>query len=162
MRARDVTNEQLNTMFWKDPAAHSAWLDSMDEDEDMVVHTPVGWRAQLIIVAVTKNLLLTCPMPDSERLKHLESLERISAAGYTTAAQVAATAPASEALMRMVLEASKLDDPDAKAGRACMDFLTSWEVFWQILNVEPTLLDVMRMHPAASRQKAAPTVSGPH
>jgi len=53
---------------------HSAWIESLDEDEAIVLHTPVGFRYMLVAIADVK-VVLSKKIPAEYRLKFLEFLK---------------------------------------------------------------------------------------
>lgn len=135
MPARDLTNQQIDAF---DAASRAAWLDSMDDTERMVCWYPVGLRHRLVLVAYIKRIVQTERMPRSLQLRFLEVLDRMVGPDLS-AAQAAALAPASDAMVEIIEEARK-------AGADSADVLSSWQVFWTLIDLNPSLLDAIRRH----------------
>jgi hypothetical protein len=147
MAARDVTNGQLEKMTQDD---RSAWLDSMDDDEELVARCPSGTWHELVMTAYFKHALLDVPMPAGERLRFLEFLDDIPRRSISmlTREVVAAIKPANNALVKIIHEARALDR-DEDRGQASFKLLSSWECRWHALKVQPSLLEALRLSPAA-------------
>jgi hypothetical protein len=146
MLAREVTNDQIEAMSQDE---RHAWAASMDGDESIVLHWPAGRWHELLLAAYFKRALLSVQMTADERLRLLEFLAGLSDGTCFTPRVVAAVRPASDAMMRIIHEARALDPEDDPAGRASFDMLTSWECRWQILKVQPSLLNALRLSPSA-------------
>ena len=154
MAARDVKNDQLKAMTHD---AHAMWLASMDDDERFLVHCPDGQWHDLIMAAYFKRALLTSPMTADERLRFLEFLEVIPAtSSMLTREVVAAIQPATDVLMKIIHEARALDREE-NHGQASLEMLSSWECRWHALRVQPSLLEALRLSPAARQQPSNDT-----
>jgi hypothetical protein len=145
MAARDVTNGQLEKMTQDD---RSAWLDSMDDDEELVARCPSGTWHELIMAAYFKHALLDVPMPANERLRFLEFLDDMpnppNPCALVTREVVAAIKPANSALVKIIHEARALDREEDR-GQASFKMLTSWECRWLVLKAQSSLLEALRL-----------------
>jgi hypothetical protein len=162
MAARDVTNGQLEKMTQDD---RSAWLDSMDDDEELVARCPSGTWHELIMAAYFKHALLDVPMPAGERLRFLEFLDDMpnppNSSNLVTREVVAAIKPANNALVKIIHEARALDR-DEDRGQASFKMLTSWECKWLVLKAQSSLLEALRLSPAARGNLGAWQPDGNH
>jgi hypothetical protein len=156
MTAREVTNDHLGAMSQDE---RIAWLDSMDDDESLVVHMPPGHWHSLVMAAYFKRALLGSRMPADVRLRLLEALDGMADGISVSHAVVAAVQPASGDLMKIIHEARALDpEPERDAAgnftrapdKASFDMLTSWECRWHIIKAQPDILLALRLAPSAA------------
>src|SRR5260370_38083653 len=98
-----ITSEQIGRQSSDE---RIAWLDSLNDDESTIVHTPVGHRYTIVIISEIKRRLLQ-PLSAVHRLRFLEFL-----ASHTdlvlTAEAIAAVEPVSGDALAMVQTARKL------------------------------------------------------
>jgi hypothetical protein len=117
-------------------AEHCAWLDSLNDDETAIVHTPVGHRYMLVVISEAKRMLLM-DLPAEHRLKFLEHLDRRT--DTFTADVIAQIQPMCDEAYEMVKEARKLGP-----GKS-LDILARWEVFNAFVALNPSLLTAIKM-----------------
>ena len=138
MNSRQLEPNQMND------AQCTAWQDSWTADEEMVAHFPVGYWPSLIIIACTKRTLLG-ELLVGERVQMLQWLND-QAWGAVTAAAVARVEPANDTFMAIVGEAMKLDD--GRTDDRCPEgfkVLERWSVFWDLLRLNPSMLEAIRL-----------------
>src|SRR5260221_7092564 len=111
-----ITDEQIGQQSSEE---RHAWLDSLNDDETAIVHTPVGHRWTLVVISETKRLLLM-ELSAAHRLRFLEFLDHCTDTFLTTEA-IAAIEPICDEAYEMVTEARKLGA--AKA----LDVFARWE-----------------------------------
>jgi len=114
-------------------AEHCAWIDSLNEDQTIILHTPIGHRYSLVMIAVTKRFLTT-KLPTETRLKLLEFLEREEASGFA----VAMVQPICDDGYAIYREAQKL------GAHKALDVYASWDVFNALVALNPSLLDAIK------------------
>jgi hypothetical protein len=119
-------------------AEHCAWMDSLNEDENAILYTPVGHRYSLVLISEAKRWLAH-ELSAEHRLKFLEFLDRCT--GTFTADMIAQVEPMSDEAYEMVKEARKLGP-----GKS-LDVLASWEVFNAFVALNPSLLTAIKMKP---------------
>jgi hypothetical protein len=126
---------------------HSAWWDSLSDEQKMIAYVPSGYKHILLAIALTKRVLTTCKMKAGEKLQVLEKLNGLTD-GYITPEMLAMIEPMSDTEYEMLNEARSLDQPDDKAGRASFDVLTSPDVFEHFVRLNPSLLAAIKFHNA--------------
>jgi hypothetical protein len=88
-------------------AQHCAWIDAMSPDEKLILHCPIGDRYLLVMVSITKRWLME-KMPDQERLKLLEHLDKMTQLHWLTHEHIAAIEPMCDQAFEIAIEAAKL------------------------------------------------------
>ena len=134
-----MTNKRLNAMS---DAERAAWIDNLDEDERRVLYVS-GYRYAMVVAADLKRALVTLEMQASERLWILEGLKGLTDQYFTPGA-LAAIKPAGKTMAQMIAEACTLDQGEGSASGS-FDVLTSWEIFWGLIKVHPSLLEAIRL-----------------
>jgi hypothetical protein len=117
-------------------AQHCAWLDSLNADEKLIVHTPVGYRYTLVIISDAKRML-QAELPAEFRLQCLEFLDRQSA--HWGAETIASIAPLCDAGAEIVGEAQKL------GAKQALDAFAKFDIFSAFCALNPSLLEALRM-----------------
>ena len=125
-----------------DPEKHSAWLDSLSDDDKLVVHTPSGYQHMLLMAAYAKRGL-QYEMPAGKRLQLLEKLNGLTD-NYFTPEMLAIIEPMSDTEMEMMHEAKSLDREDDRLGQA-FKVLTSWRVFGHFRRLNPSYLAAIKL-----------------
>jgi hypothetical protein len=123
-------------------------------DEEVIDHTPVGYRWLIVYAAIFKRVLANDPMTTGERLKMLEALNGMVGGWFTTAA-LAVLAPADDATMAIVREAWKLDG-DNPALSPSFDVLTGSEVFDSLVRANPSILAAIKICTRGRDRASAP------
>jgi hypothetical protein len=135
-----ITSEQINRQSSDE---RIAWLDSLNEDENAIVHTPVGHRYTLVIISETKRLL-AMNLSAEHRLRFLEFLDNCTD-NVLTAETISIIEPMSDEAYEMVKEARKLGTKKA------LDVLARWEVFNAFIALNPSILTAIKMQPPYRR-----------
>jgi hypothetical protein len=117
-------------------AEHVAWIDSLNADETLILHTPVGYRYTLVEISDLKRVLQV-EIPAEFRLRFLEFLDRQSA--EWGAETIASIAPMCDAGAEIVREARKLGSKQA------LDTFAKFDVFSAFCALNPSLLEALRM-----------------
>ena len=128
-----ITDGQINQQTDDERAA---WLDSLDADEDLIVHCPTGHRYTLVFVSIVKMLLVE-DMPPAYRLRFLEWLDKCGDQ-WLSADAIAAVQPMCADGYEMVKEAQKL-------GAKALDVYARWEVFNAFIALNPSLLTAIKL-----------------
>jgi hypothetical protein len=129
-----ITSEQIGRQSSEE---RGAWLDSLNDDENAIVHCPVGHRYTLVIISEAKRLLAH-ELHTADRLRFLEFLDSCADKSLTTEA-IAAIEPMSDEAHEMVKEARKLGASKA------LDVFARWEVFNAFVALNPSLLTAIKM-----------------
>jgi hypothetical protein len=116
-------------------AEHVAWIDSLNADEKLILHAPVGWRYTLIVISDLKRMLAS-EIPTQYRLRFLEFLDKHSAEWPPEI--IAIIAPMCDAGAEIMSEANKLGDKR-------LDKIAEWDVFKAFCALNPSLLEALRM-----------------
>jgi len=133
---------------------HTPAWDVMPDAERMMTSVPLGHQYELILAGYFKRTLLEQGMSVADRLHTLEGLGTL-VHGALTPAALAAVAPAGETMMQIVEEALRIDlDANSETCEASFAVLTRPDVFANLLKLEPSLLDAMRL--MADRHQAPP------
>lgn len=135
-----MTNKQLAAMS---DGERVAWLNSLTGDEAAVATFPVGHRVTLLLIAHTKLALIQGGMTVGDQLQMLEKLTALTDKVITPAV-MAAVQPACATADRMIGEALALDGENERLTKS-WDMLSSWEVYWHFLRLNPSLLDAIRL-----------------
>jgi hypothetical protein len=114
-------------------------------DDDELRFFPIGYRATLLVAALTKRAVLTEQCTVGERLELLEGLGRLVDNCFT-ALVLAVIRPACDTAIAMMREARTLDAPGAHC-EASFKVLTSPEVFREFLRLNPSLIAAIRQMP---------------
>jgi hypothetical protein len=122
-----------------------AWHESWNEDERAVAHTSPGHRWGMVLASYLKRILI---MPEAkltanEQIRVLEFLAGIVDTVFDSEA-LAAIEPACDTAMDIVRTAMGADT-DRKRINESFDILTSWEVFWHLVRLNPSLLEAVRI-----------------
>ncbi|HEY8336715.1 MAG TPA: hypothetical protein VIQ05_23225 [Tardiphaga sp.] len=117
---------------------HSAWLASLEGDEKLIVHVPIGHLFSLAVVAGLKWALITLKMSAEDRLRVLDGIETC-VYGPVTHEALAAIEPADEGSREIMQEINKL--PIAKRTNAFRD----GDVFRLLSKLNPSLLVALRL-----------------
>jgi len=104
------------------------WIDSLSEDEQILLHVPPGYRFAFITAALTKRALATDGIKVGDRLHLLEKLNGLTDR-YFTADILAMSEPMSNLEFEIFREARSLDADGDKSGIASFKVLTSHRVF---------------------------------
>jgi hypothetical protein len=140
-----ITAEQI---YRQSHDERCAWLDSLNDDESAIVHTPVGHRWTLVVISEIKRMLLG-NIPTEHRLRFLEFLDRCTDT-FLTAEAAAGIEPMCDEAYEMVKEARKLG-----AGKA-LDVFAKWEVFNAFIALNPSMLAALKMpSPNGYRRRSA-------
>jgi hypothetical protein len=126
-------------------------------DEEVIDHTPVGYRWLIVYAAILKRVLANDPMTTGERLEMLEALNTMTGAWFTTEA-LALLAPADDTTLEIVRMAWRLDRDDA-TGSASFDVLTSEEVFSDLARLNPTIVAAIKVCTRGRDRAPAPQPS---
>jgi hypothetical protein len=117
-------------------AEHCAWLDSLNADQNLIVHTPVGHRYTLVVISELKRMLAS-EIPTKHHLRFLEFLDDHS--DVWPPEIIASIEPMSDAGAEIVREARKLGASKA------LDKCAEWDVFNAFIALNPSLLEALRM-----------------
>lgn len=112
-----------------------AWIDSLNEDQTIILHTPIGLRYVLVTIAEVKWFLST-EIPAEYRLKFLEFIDRHT--DMFTAEALALVEPMNAEGLEILKEARKL-------GKKWLDIVASWEVFNAFIVLNPSMMTTLRM-----------------
>jgi hypothetical protein len=135
-----ITSEQIGRQSSEE---RHAWLDSLNNDESAIVHTPVGHRYTLVIISELKRILLQ-PLAAEHRLRFLEFLDS-QTDHFLTAEAIAAVKPMCDEAYEMVKEARKL------GAAKSLDVFARWEVFNAFVALNPSILAAIKMSTYRSR-----------
>jgi hypothetical protein len=124
-----------------DQDKHAAWLDSLSDDDRLVVHTPVGYQHLMLWAAYVKRALQG-DMKAGKRLRLLERLNSITD-WYFTPEMLAAIEPMCDTGDAMMREALSLDGD--KGCENSFKILTSWRVFGHFRRLNPSLMTAIRL-----------------
>ena len=117
---------------------HSAWLDSLSDDDRMIVFMPEGYLSELIIISQLKRALATEGATVAERMEFLEGLSGLAREPLTAEA-VAAVAPACDAAIKMIHEAMTLNTNDM------WRLIGRFDVFSEFARLNPSLLAAVKL-----------------
>lgn len=134
-----MTNEELEGM---NDEQRAAWMASLNADETLILQCPAGYRFNLVAVSYLKRVLATRQMTIGDQLEFLEALNGMVDERFTTEG-LALVKPADDISAQMIEEARKLDADDSTLSRS-FDVLTSWEVFGNLVRLNPTIMDAMK------------------
>jgi hypothetical protein len=112
-----------------------AWLKSLSEDENIILHTPIGLRYILVSIAEVK-WFLSEDIPAEYRLKFLEFID--SHTDLFTPEAIALVEPMNAEGRELIKEARKL-------GNKWLDVVARWEVFNAFIALNPSMLDALKM-----------------
>jgi hypothetical protein len=129
-----ITSEQIGIQSSDE---RGTWLDSLNDDENAIVHTAIGHRYTFVIISEAKRLLAH-ELPTADRLRFLEFLDRCADKFLTTEA-IAAIEPMCDEAHEMVREARKLGASKA------LDVFARWEIFNAFVALNPSLLTAITM-----------------
>jgi hypothetical protein len=118
-------------------AEHCAWIDSLNDDESLIMHCPTGYRYTLVFVSIVK-MLLAEEMPQAYRLRFLEWLDKCGDQ-WLSADAIAAVQPMCADGHEMVREAQKLGP------RKVLDVFARWEVFNAFVALNSSLLTAIKI-----------------
>jgi len=135
-----ITSEQIGRQSSDE---RIAWLDSLNDDESVIVHVPVGHRYTIVIISEIKRMLLH-DLSAAHRLRFLEFLDSHTDM-VLTAEAIAAVEPMCDEAFELVKEARKLGA--AKA----LDVFARWEVFNAFVALNPSLLSAIKLSSCRSR-----------
>ena len=113
----------------------------MSDDERMILYTPIGYLHAMVAISVTKRALATRKLSTGEQLEMLEALGK-TVDRYLTAEAVAAIKPICETGAQIVHEAMQAD---GEHGIESFHLLSSLEVFNNLLALNPSLMDAIRL-----------------
>jgi len=116
----------------------------MPDAERMVASVPPGYRYSLVLAGYFKRVLTSQELSLGERLAILEGLDSF-AHGNLTSATLAAVAPAGETTVQIIEQALRLDLDAGSEGEASFGVLTRPDVFGNLLRLEPSLGDAIRL-----------------
>jgi hypothetical protein len=131
-----MTDEQIHRLSYEE---RDAWLASLNDDENAIVHTPFGHRCTLVMVSIIKRIL-AAEISTSYRLQFLEWLDKIGRE-WMSPESVALIEPMCDAGYEMVSEAQKL------GAKKALDVYAKHEVFSAFVALNPSLLTVLKMPP---------------
>jgi hypothetical protein len=114
-----------------------------NEDEHAVVHTSAGHRYTMIIAAYVKRALTICPGTANEQLQCLQSLNGLVDVNFTAEA-LQVIEPACDTFIEMVDEAMRANKDPNRCNES-FAILTSPEVFRHLLQLNPSLLEAIRI-----------------
>jgi hypothetical protein len=117
-------------------AEHCAWLDSLNDDETAIVHTPVGHRYTLVIISEAKRMCLM-DLSAEHRLRFLEFLDRCT--DIFAADAIAQIKPMCDEAYEMVKEARKLGPGKSLA------VLARLEIFNAFVALNPSILTAIEI-----------------
>jgi hypothetical protein len=147
-----MTNRQLDAM---QDGERAVWFNSLTGDESLVVLMPVGHRVTFLLIALAKRALVQGGMTVGDQLQMLERLMALTDT-FITPAVLAAVQPCCETADKMIGEALALDGENGRLTKS-WNMLSSWEVFWHFLRLNPSLLEAIRL---ASGPRNAPQACG--
>jgi hypothetical protein len=129
---------------------HRAWLESLSEDESLVMQTPVGYQWLMLNAAYCKRVLQEKEISVGTRLRLLEGLNKLTDL-YFTLEMLAAIQPMSDTEIEIFNEAKSLDHEEERPlCNASFNVLTSWRVFGHFRRLNPSYLAAIKL-----RQKCA-------
>jgi hypothetical protein len=129
-----ITAEQIDRQSGDE---RSAWLASLNEDENAIVHCAVGHRWTLVVISETKRLL-SMNLPAEHRLRFLEFLDGCTD-NFLTVEAISLIEPICDEGYGMLRETRKLG-----AGKS-LDVIARWEVFNAFIALNPSLLTAIKM-----------------
>jgi hypothetical protein len=112
------------------------------DDEAAVLGFPIGYRPNLIMIAMTKKWLAADKLPLNERLFYLEELDKM-AFGAITPEVVAAIEPACSVFEEIFTQAMRVNTGDNQCETA-FGILERDEVFQDLLRLNPSLSTAFR------------------
>lgn len=116
-----------------------------DDDEQVLASVPPGYWYSLVLAAWAKRVLSSRDLSVGERLAMLEGLGNC-VHGSLTPAVLAAVAPVGETVRQIIEEALRLDiDANSESGELSFQVLTRPDVFANLLRLEPSLFDAIRL-----------------
>jgi hypothetical protein len=118
-------------------AEHCAWLNSLNADQNLIVHSPVGHRYTLVIISELKRMLMAETLPTGARHRFLEFLNDHS--DVWPPEIIASIEPMCDAGAEIVREARKLGASKA------LDKYAEFDVFNAFCALNPSLLEALRM-----------------
>ena len=121
-----------------DTNEQTAWLDGLSDDDWMIVNTPRGYLAELIIISPLKTALNTDGMTVADRMELLEALNSF-AGQYLTAEAVAAVQSACDTAIGMIHEAMTL--PMNETWR----LIGGFDMFSVFAKLNPSLVAAIRL-----------------
>jgi hypothetical protein len=127
-----MTDKQIGEFSNED---RGAWIASLNEDETIILHTPIGYRYVLVSIAEVKWFLKET-IPAEYRLKFLEFID--SHADMFTPEAIALLDPMNDEGREMLKEARKL-------GKKWLDVVARWEVFNAFIALNPSMMTALKM-----------------
>lgn len=116
---------------------HSAWRESMSEEEKLIGNTPTGYWYDLVNISQVKRLL-QYDMPQDLRLRFLEVMNK-HVKGLLTVEAMQRVEPACDATMKMLEEMKSLH-----IGDKCR-LMQRWNVMAAFCNLNPSIVEAMRL-----------------
>ena len=114
----------------------------MTADEELVAFAGTGRWYELALISYFKRILQQDQkMSVADRLSTLEGLGKLA----PSAAALAAVAPAGDIAAEIIETALRLDLDSDGNGTASHAVLTRWDVFWNLLRLEPSLMTAIRL-----------------
>jgi hypothetical protein len=142
-----TTDEQIDRTT---DAERCAWIDALGADETLILYTPRGYKHALVLVSYFKRALARESMTVGERLEILEGISAM-VDGYFTAAALALIAPAGDTDAQMIEAALSLDHENDERS---FSVLTGWEVFGNLVRLNPTIMAAIKTMSFATREAA--------
>lgn len=127
-----MTDDDLHAMT---EAERDAWTASLSADEQVILHTPIGYRYILVAIAEIKYWL-TRETPAEFRLRLLQFLE--GQADMFTPEAISIIEPMPPDGLEIVREARKL-------GKKWLDVVSQWSVFNAFVAMNPSMLAALKM-----------------
>src|SRR5258708_7190455 len=135
-----ITSEQIGRQSSDE---RCAWLDSLNDDENAIVHTPIGHRWTLVVISETKRLL-SMKLSAEHRLRFLEFLDSCTD-NFLTAEAISIIDPICDEGYEMLRETRKL------GAKKSLDVLARWEIFNAFVALNPSLLSAIKLSSCRSR-----------
>jgi hypothetical protein len=128
-----ITHDEIDRQSHEE---RCAWLDSLNDDESAIVHTPVGHRWTLVVISETKRLL-SMNLSAEHRLRFLEFLDNCTD-NFLTAESISIITPMCDQAYEMLKETRKL------GAKKSLDVLARWEVFNAFVALNPSILTAIK------------------
>jgi hypothetical protein len=127
-----------------------------DELDEALASVPCGYWYSVILAGWAKAVLTSQDLSVADRLAMLEGLSTC-VHGSLTPAVLAAVAPVGETVRQIIEEALRLDlDANSESGELSFQVLTRPDVFANLLKLEPSLFDAIRLMSRGSPTGVAP------
>lgn len=137
-----IAEQQINQQSGEE---RCAWLNSLNDEENLIVHCPTDHRYTLIFVSIVKRALVG-EMSSAYRIRFLEWLKKCGDR-WLSPDMVAAVEPMCDEGYEIVREAMKLG-----SGKY-LDVFASWEVFNAFIALNPSILTAVKMSSRSWPQK---------